>query len=551
MIPADVVDQVTRWLFGTTDSAEMVFEYFYKKGRKTVKAMTTGTWRTADEKCWNCKTAMSADTGKKCALCDVTICTTCIDESGDPLVPFAHGSEFEAAYLFAFSFVTWLGPMGSRHINRYEDIEVFPPYLRARMFASLNPEATEKLNYLIRDMIFVAFSLKDPASFNVCGLCEQFHDAKEFGRGRRPPGPAAVGTSGRLVRRTGLYGPYVGYHLNQTDSKTMYHAAMLWGMVAKGYVDCEGPLKREFPDLQFQGGFNPFLSKSPCLLERGDTYGLWNMPIMISKQFLDAYAFLRCHEVAITGGERYLEQLDTALIKTTFKNYIMEWFRDCRHEHHDAASSLESLNNFTFWLQTYERDPMSYYIDPTGPAASVRAAETWTQRTALERSSSHIRSMCAEIKQEAQLVVELEERIRREKSEEYDLAHGAFDQHCLTEDQVRSLLDGTIEGQIYTAVELIGIIRPPLTEIQCGMITEIVRERPTMEIRNAYADACGVCMEELDDLSAGKGRPVALPCGHIFHHDCVKGWVVARDHKSCPYCRKESVTALAPLRLRL
>ena len=336
MIPADIVSQVTQWLFGTTDSAEMIFEYFYKRGRKTVKAMTTGTWRTADEKCWNCKTAMSADTGKKCALCDVTICTTCIDESGDPLVPFAHGSEFEAAYLFAFSFVTWLCPMGSRHINRqHEDIEVWPPNIRARMFASLNPGATAKLNHLIRDMIFVAFSLKDPASLNVCTLCENFYDAKEFTAMYHNPTPYLT----PAMRRTGLYGPYMGYLAQTHSSRTMHHAAMLWGMVAKGYVDCEEPLKREFPDLQFQSGFNPFLSKSPRLLERGDTYGLWNVPMMISKQFLDAYYFLRCHEEAITGGERHLEQLDTALIKTTFEKYIMEWFSDCRYEHHDDAAS--------------------------------------------------------------------------------------------------------------------------------------------------------------------------------------------------------------------
>ena len=194
---------------------------------------------------------------------------------------------------------------------------------------------------------------------------------------------------------------------------------------------------------------------------------------------------------------------------------------------------------------------MSNYIVSSGSAASVRAAETWAQRTALERSSSHIRSMYVEIKQQVRWAVHSEEDERREAMEARELAHETFDRHCLSEDQVRSLLDGTIEGKIYTAEDLIAIIKPPLSEIQCGMIADIVRERPTIELRKEYAGACAICQNEADDLSTGYGRPVALPCGHIFHHDCIKRWAIVLEHKNCPSCRKKSVVALAPLRLRL
>lgn len=43
---------------------------------------------------------------------------------------------------------------------------------------------------------------------------------------------------------------------------------------------------------------------------------------------------------------------------------------------------------------------------------------------------------------------------------------------------------------------------------------------------------CSICMDE-----AGIGSTVTeLPCGHWFHHDCVKAWL--KEHDTCPQCRQ-------------
>ena len=44
---------------------------------------------------------------------------------------------------------------------------------------------------------------------------------------------------------------------------------------------------------------------------------------------------------------------------------------------------------------------------------------------------------------------------------------------------------------------------------------------------------CPVCI--IDFEIGHKG--MFLPCGHIFHPDCIKPWL--KDHNTCPVCRKE------------
>lgn len=43
-------------------------------------------------------------------------------------------------------------------------------------------------------------------------------------------------------------------------------------------------------------------------------------------------------------------------------------------------------------------------------------------------------------------------------------------------------------------------------------------------------EACPICMES-SDIEA-----VLLDCGHLFHRDCLKDWVLIKG--SCPVCRK-------------
>ncbi|CAK4031127.1 E3 ubiquitin- ligase [Lecanosticta acicola] len=48
---------------------------------------------------------------------------------------------------------------------------------------------------------------------------------------------------------------------------------------------------------------------------------------------------------------------------------------------------------------------------------------------------------------------------------------------------------------------------------------------------NGKAD-CSICM---DDAEVGS-MVTELPCGHWFHHDCIKAWLT--EHDTCPHCRQ-------------
>lgn len=71
---------------------------------------------------------------------------------------------------------------------------------------------------------------------------------------------------------------------------------------------------------------------------------------------------------------------------------------------------------------------------------------------------------------------------------------------------------------------------PPATE-------EAIESLPKKQItqkdvgESGTAD-CSICMDE-----ASIGSTVTeLPCGHWFHHDCVKAWL--KEHDTCPHCRQ-------------
>ena len=44
---------------------------------------------------------------------------------------------------------------------------------------------------------------------------------------------------------------------------------------------------------------------------------------------------------------------------------------------------------------------------------------------------------------------------------------------------------------------------------------------------------CPVCTE---DIKVSE-KAMFMPCGHIFHPDCLKPWL--KDHNTCPVCRHE------------
>lgn len=70
------------------------------------------------------------------------------------------------------------------------------------------------------------------------------------------------------------------------------------------------------------------------------------------------------------------------------------------------------------------------------------------------------------------------------------------------------------------------IARIPLVEIKdqhCKKLDDGTMEAPT----------CSVC---ITDFQKGS-KNLILPCGHLFHPDCIKPWL--KDHNTCPVCRKQ------------
>ena len=54
---------------------------------------------------------------------------------------------------------------------------------------------------------------------------------------------------------------------------------------------------------------------------------------------------------------------------------------------------------------------------------------------------------------------------------------------------------------------------------------------PIGENIEATADSCRVCFEPLvegDEI-------ITLPCGHIFHYQCIMRWLL-ESHNKCPLC---------------
>ena len=47
--------------------------------------------------------------------------------------------------------------------------------------------------------------------------------------------------------------------------------------------------------------------------------------------------------------------------------------------------------------------------------------------------------------------------------------------------------------------------------------------------------SCCICLHEMDNSSEKK--IMALPCGHIFHEDCINQWISKKP--TCPVCNYE------------
>ena len=75
--------------------------------------------------------------------------------------------------------------------------------------------------------------------------------------------------------------------------------------------------------------------------------------------------------------------------------------------------------------------------------------------------------------------------------------------------------------------------------------TEAVKKLPLVKIEAKHCKKNGSEMEPpsctvcCDTIAVGN-KGMFMPCGHIYHPDCLNPWL--KDHNTCPVCRFEMPT---------
>uniref|UniRef100_L7M6V6 Putative ring-containing e3 ubiquitin ligase n=1 Tax=Rhipicephalus pulchellus TaxID=72859 RepID=L7M6V6_RHIPC len=61
-------------------------------------------------------------------------------------------------------------------------------------------------------------------------------------------------------------------------------------------------------------------------------------------------------------------------------------------------------------------------------------------------------------------------------------------------------------------------------------------------VRQLESNVCAVCgnkIHVLDNSDAIVEESYKLPCGHIFHEFCIRGWCIVGKKQTCPYCKEK------------
>jgi len=60
----------------------------------------------------------------------------------------------------------------------------------------------------------------------------------------------------------------------------------------------------------------------------------------------------------------------------------------------------------------------------------------------------------------------------------------------------------------------------------------------TQLVACASCTSCSICITNFEE-----GEEVLLlpQCGHIFHHACIREWLVEQDRETCPLCQRDVV----------
>lgn len=58
--------------------------------------------------------------------------------------------------------------------------------------------------------------------------------------------------------------------------------------------------------------------------------------------------------------------------------------------------------------------------------------------------------------------------------------------------------------------------------------------------RKVLHSVCSICSNPLHSKHEVKPEPTfTLPCGHVYHETCIRGWAIVGKKDSCPYCKEK------------
>jgi len=120
------------------------------------------------------------------------------------------------------------------------------------------------------------------------------------------------------------------------------------------------------------------------------------------------------------------------------------------------------------------------------------------------------------------------ENFLKEKIEE-EFALRAVEQQIM--DEICPNPDKMSYEQLLQLEEEVGIVNK-------GLSMDKIKEIPKKPFHKALFDdncQCIICMENFTETELVK----QLPCGHIFHEDCIDHWLT--QQKNCPFCKAECI----------
>jgi RING finger protein 121 len=61
-----------------------------------------------------------------------------------------------------------------------------------------------------------------------------------------------------------------------------------------------------------------------------------------------------------------------------------------------------------------------------------------------------------------------------------------------------------------------------------------------MPLKNLASNVCAVCGQNLQVEENGEAeKSYKLPCHHVFHEFCIRGWCIVGKKQTCPYCKEK------------